>query len=142
VAQLFKTRRVNLVSTLTTQTPHQEALFREGRLELAINAYQKGQLKALRPATESYDVVRTTACRRIAGFPPKRGNPASNHLISPTAEESLAQWIYRWIDGVRQLRWLLFDKWLAFNLAAQARSARTRLPGLSIAMTLSNEVQS
>jgi hypothetical protein len=43
-------------------TPQQEnPLFRKGRLILAINAYKRGQFKALQPATITYDMPQTTA---------------------------------------------------------------------------------
>ena len=75
-------------------TPQQQdALFREGRLSLAINAYKQGQFQALQPATTTYDVPRTTARRRIAGITPKRGSIASNRRLTPAQEESLKQWI-------------------------------------------------
>ena len=75
-------------------TPQQQdALFQEGRLSLAINAYKQGQFQALQPATTIYDVPRTTARRRIAGITLKRGSIASNRRLIPAQEESLKQWI-------------------------------------------------
>jgi uncharacterized protein YifN (PemK superfamily) len=73
--------------TITTSmaTPQQQdALFREGRLSLAINAYKQGQFQALQPTTTTYDVPRTTARRRIAGITPKRGSIALNRRLIPT----------------------------------------------------------
>ena len=72
-------------------TPQQqEALFQEGRLDLAINAYKQGQFQALQPATITYDVPQTTARRCIAGITPKRGSTAPNCCLTP-AQESLKQ---------------------------------------------------
>jgi hypothetical protein len=76
-----------------TTPQQQEALFREGRLDLAINAYKQGQFQALQPATITYDVPRTTARRCIAGIAPKRGSTAPNRRLTPAQEESLKQWI-------------------------------------------------
>ena len=75
-------------------TPQQQdALFQEGRLSLAINAYKQGQFQALQPAITIYDVPRTTARHRIAGITLKRGSIASNRRLTPAQEESLKQWI-------------------------------------------------
>ena len=73
--------------------PQQEALYKEGRLSLAIQSYKTGQFQNLLPSTIAYDVPRTTARRRIAGIQPKRGSPAINRLLTPTEEETLVQWI-------------------------------------------------
>ena len=69
----------------------QEALYRQGRVDLAVQAYKQGQFKSLRGATSTYDAPRTTARRRIAGIAPQRGSHASNRLLTPTQEESLKQ---------------------------------------------------
>jgi len=61
----------------------QDALFQEGRLSLAINAYKQGQFQALKPATITYGVPQTTARRRIAGITPKRGSIALNRRLAP-----------------------------------------------------------
>jgi hypothetical protein len=75
-------------------TPQQqEALYRQGRVDLATQAYKTGQIQSLRRATDTYDAPRTTARRRIAGIAPRRGSPAPNRLLTPTQEEALKQWI-------------------------------------------------
>jgi len=75
-------------------TPQQqEDLFREGRLILAIDAYRQGQFEALQPATIMYNMPQTTARRRIAGIPLKRGSIALNHHLTPAQKKVLKQWI-------------------------------------------------
>ena len=74
-------------------TPQQEAVYRQGRVDLAVQAYNQGQFKSLRSATSIYDAPRTTARRRIAGIKPQRGSYASNRLLTPVQEETLEQWI-------------------------------------------------
>ena len=50
-------------------TPQQqEALHREGRLILALQAYKQGQTNSLNAAAVLYNVSETTARRRIAGI--------------------------------------------------------------------------
>jgi hypothetical protein len=75
-------------------TPQQqEALYRQGRVDLAVQAYNQGQFKSLRATVLTYNAPRTTARRRIAGIIPKRGSHASNRLLTAAQEESLEQWI-------------------------------------------------
>ena len=71
----------------------QEALYKEGRLILALQAYKLGQIKTLEAAAKIYDVPPTTARRRAAGVQPKRGSHALNRLLTPVQEDSLRQWI-------------------------------------------------
>ena len=64
-------------------TPQQqEALFREGRLVLAVQAYKQGQFPALLAATRTYDVPRSTAQLRLKGIQPKRGSIALNRRLT------------------------------------------------------------
>jgi hypothetical protein len=77
---------------MTTQQ-QQEASYKEGRIALAIQAYQLGQFQALQPATISFDVPRSTTRDRLKGIQPKRGSRAKNRLLTTTEEETLVQWI-------------------------------------------------
>ena len=73
-------------------TPHQKAaLHKEGRLELAIQAYQRGEIRSYTNAATTYDVTRRTMRRRISGILPKQGSTAKNRLLTLTEEESLKQ---------------------------------------------------
>ena len=75
-------------------TPDQEALlYKEGRLELAIQAYQRGEIRSYTKAAATYDIPRNTIKRRISGVPPQRGSISKNRLLIPTEEESLVQWV-------------------------------------------------
>jgi len=50
-------------------TPQQqESVHREGRLTLALQAYEQGQIKTLKAAANLYNVPPTTARRRAAGI--------------------------------------------------------------------------
>jgi hypothetical protein len=100
-------------------TPHsQAALHREGRLELAIQAYQKGEVRSYVEAAATYDVALNTLRRRLHGIPPKRGSTAKNRLLTSTEEESLVQWILSLdrrgmppkIAGVRDMAQLLLTE--------------------------------
>ena len=71
----------------------QEALFKEGRIDLAINAHKQGQFTSFRAATSTYDVPRSTAQLRVKGIKPKRNSIAPNRRLTPVQEESLKQWI-------------------------------------------------
>jgi hypothetical protein len=73
--------------------PQQDALFREGRMDLAKDALQKHQFKSLSAAADHYDVYRTTLIDRMKGKRPKRGSITSNRLLTPTEEAYLIQWI-------------------------------------------------
>ena len=81
-------------TTTSVATPQQqEALYREGGIDLAINAHKQGQITSFRAATSTYDVPRSTAQRRVKGITPKRNSIAPNHRLTPAQEESLKQWI-------------------------------------------------
>jgi len=71
----------------------QEDLFKEGRIDLAIQAHKKGQITSFRKATDTYDVPRSTAQLRVKGIKPKRDSIAPNRRLTPAQEESLKQWI-------------------------------------------------
>src|SRR5437016_6219114 len=74
-------------------TPHQQATRKEGRLELAIQAYQQGKIESYENAATTYDISRRTMMRRISGIQPRLGSTAKNRLLTSTEEESLVQWI-------------------------------------------------
>ena len=75
-------------------TPQQqEALFREGRIDLGVQAYKLGQITTLRGVERIYDVSRKTVKRRVSGIILKRGSAAPNRRLTLVQEESLKQWI-------------------------------------------------
>ena len=68
-----------------------EATYREGRLELAIQAYQNNQFQSIRAAALAYDVPRNTLQRRLAGIQPRLNSIPKNRLLSPTEEQELTE---------------------------------------------------
>ena len=48
----------------------QEDLFREGRVDLGVQAYKLGQIKTFRGVEKTYDVSQTTVKRRVDGITP------------------------------------------------------------------------
>ena len=73
--------------------PPQEVSFQEGRLILAVQAYQKGEFQSYRAAARAYDVPRDTLQRRIAGIQSRRDTTPKNRLLTPTEEQCLIQQI-------------------------------------------------
>ena len=73
-------------------TPDQQAaLHKEGSLELAIQAYQRGEFQSYTNAATAYDVTRSTIQRRISGTQSKLESATKRRLLTPTEEESLIQ---------------------------------------------------
>ena len=73
-------------------TPQQqEALFKEGRIDLAIQAHKQGQFWSFRAATTTYDVPRSTARLHVKGIKPKCDSIAPNRRLTLAQEESLKQ---------------------------------------------------
>jgi hypothetical protein len=71
----------------------QAAIQKEGRIELALQAYQQGQFSTPIAAAKAYDVTRSTLQRRINGIPSRLGSISKKRLLTSTEEESLVQWI-------------------------------------------------
>ncbi len=67
----------------------QETLRREGRLELAVQAYKLGKFRSCRAAAKAFDIPRNTLQRRIDGIQPQLGSTRKNCLLTPVEEESL-----------------------------------------------------
>ena len=75
-------------------TPQQqEAIYQEGRIALAIQAYKPDQFQTPTAAAKSYNVPPTTLHDRLKGKLPKRGSTTKNRVLTPTTEEFLVQWI-------------------------------------------------
>jgi hypothetical protein len=71
-------------------TPQQqEALYEEGRLDLARQAYNQGQFQTPHAAALAYNVKPKKLKRRLTGIQPRLGSVAKNRLLTPTEEESL-----------------------------------------------------
>jgi hypothetical protein len=68
-------------------------LQKEGRLQLALQAYNQSHFQTPTAAAKDYDVPKTTLHRRKAGILPRLGSVAKNRLLTITEEDSLVQWI-------------------------------------------------
>jgi len=82
-----------LTTTLMPTPQQQEALFKEGRINLAIQAHKQGNFPSFRAAISTYDVPWSTARLCVKGIKPKRDSIAPNRRLTPAQEESLKQWI-------------------------------------------------
>ena len=71
----------------------QAALYKEGRIKLAIQSYKQGLFRSYRAAAKAYDVPRTTLKRRLNGIPAQPDSNSKKRLLTPTKEESLIKWI-------------------------------------------------
>jgi hypothetical protein len=89
----MSTRHVHPIPLQMPLPPQQAALYREGRLDLATQAYKKGQFKSVQAAALAIDVRRTTLRARLTRIQPKLGSTAKNRLLIPTEEDSVVQWI-------------------------------------------------
>lgn len=74
-------------------TPLTKLVQQDGRIELAIQAYQKGQLPSIRSAAQSYDIPLATLAYRLQGRVPRRDFISPNRKLTLTEEETLIQWI-------------------------------------------------
>jgi hypothetical protein len=97
----------------TTQLLHQE-----GRIALAIEAFNQGYFTSIRAAARSYDVPRSTLQDRINKHPARRDLRPANCKLTETEESTLVQWILSMdergllprSDTVRQIANLLLQK--------------------------------
>lgn len=65
----------------------------EGRIALAIQAYQKGQFRSLKAATDAYDVPYATTHNRLHGRVARHDLRSANLKLTQNEESSLVQWI-------------------------------------------------
>lgn len=65
----------------------------EGRLLLALQAYQKGQITTICQAALAYNVPYSTLKYRLSGRVARVETRANSHKLTPTEEEVLTQWI-------------------------------------------------
>jgi hypothetical protein len=71
-------------------TPQQqEALYQEGRIELAINAHKQDKSTSFRVIANAYDVPRSTAQDRARGMLSRRDSIANRRRLTPAQEESV-----------------------------------------------------
>jgi hypothetical protein len=65
----------------------------EGRLLLALQAYQKNQFKSIKQAATAYQVCDRTLSARLKGRVSRVDSRANGHKLTTTEEEVLEQWI-------------------------------------------------
>ena len=90
---------------------------KEGQLLLALQAYQKGQIKSIRKAALAYNVPHSTLIDRVAGVACVSSR-ANSHKLTPTEEQVLIQWILSMdsrgyppqVSAVRNVAQLLLQK--------------------------------
>ena len=70
-----------------------EALHREGRLELAVHAYKRGDFQSYKAIARAYDVSRDTLQHCLDGILPQLDSISNNRLLISTKEECLVQQI-------------------------------------------------
>ena len=91
---------------------------KEGRIALAIQAFERGQFKSLKATTKSYDVSYSTIQDRVNGRSSRHDSEPRNQKLTTTKESTLVQWILsidqRGLpprpDSVRQMANLLLEK--------------------------------
>ena len=66
---------------------------KERRIQLALDAYKKGQFKSLQSVSLAFDVPRTTLRRRIGGIASQAEKNANCQKLSNTEESTLSAWI-------------------------------------------------
>jgi hypothetical protein len=90
----------------------------EGRIALAIQAYQKGQFRSLKAAIDAYDVPHSTVYDQIKGRVTRHNIRPIRYKLTQSKESSLKNWILLMderglsprIDTVRQMANLLLQK--------------------------------
>jgi hypothetical protein len=97
----------------TTNSVHQE-----GRIALAVEAFNQGHFPNIRATAKSYDVPRSTLQYRIHKHPARRDSRPASCKLTETEESTLVQWILSMderglpprSDTVRQMANLLLQK--------------------------------
>jgi hypothetical protein len=65
----------------------------EGRITLALQAFQHAQFSSLRAAARAYEVPHVTLTRRSKGTPSRSILTSANLRLTQTEETTLVQWI-------------------------------------------------
>jgi len=99
--------------------PHRvEAIRKEGRMALAVNAIKKNQLSSHYEAADTYKVSRTTLQGRLKGRLPRLGSRSKFRLLLEFEESLLISWIHSmerrgfppYIIDVRRMAQTLLDR--------------------------------
>jgi hypothetical protein len=71
----------------------QKSADREGKILLALQAFQKGQVKSIRAAAKLFSIPYTTLHARHAGRSLRADTRANNHKLTQNEEDVLVEWI-------------------------------------------------
>ena len=66
---------------------------KEARIQLAVNAFKKGQFKTIKAAALAFDISKSTLGRRIQGTSSRAQKTANCQKLSETEESTLSSWI-------------------------------------------------
>ena len=100
---------------------------KEARIQLAVNAFKKGQFKTIKAAALAFDISKSTLGRRIQGTSSRAQKTANCQKLSETEESTLSSWI---LDMDR--RGLPLQLSTVHHLAQYLLSARLNTPSNSI----------
>ena len=70
-----------------------ECKSKEAQIQLAVNAFKKGQFKTIKAAALAFDVSNSTLGRRIQGTSSRTQKTANCQKLSETEESTLSSWI-------------------------------------------------
>ena len=73
--------------------PNPRSASKDGRMALAVQAYQDGHFTSKRSAANTYDVPESSFRYRVAGHPARRDSKPTNRKLTDTEESVLVQWI-------------------------------------------------
>ena len=76
----------HLIQSDITQQQHLQMVNTEGRIILALNAYQKNQFSSLQAASRAYNISPTTLTRRSKGTPFRPESRPINLKLTQTEE--------------------------------------------------------
>ncbi|KKA16260.1 Transposase Tan1, partial [Rasamsonia emersonii CBS 393.64] len=82
--------------TITTTTTHHHLMAdisREERLQLALQAYKKGQFPSIQKAADAFDVPKSTLITRVSGTTSRKDSIANCRKLTETEENTLSTWI-------------------------------------------------
>jgi hypothetical protein len=71
----------------------QKSAEQEGKIKLALQAYQKGQIKSLRAAAQLYNVPKTTLQDRAAGMTSRVDKRWHLYKLTQCEEYLLVKWV-------------------------------------------------
>jgi hypothetical protein len=99
-----------------------DSSYTEGRIELAIQAFKKGQFQSLQAAALTYDAPITTVQRR--------DSQPSNRKLSSAKEETLIQWILPMDQRLSHVQQSLFvcNHIVFSHLVAMTKTPKTPSP--------------